>query len=123
MTKALKADAPQFERVRTIARSLENVVEGTAYGSPALRVGGKMFVVVAVNKSAEPGSLAVRMSDAERDFRLREEPDKYYITPHYERYPVVLARLDRLSDEELRDLLLVGYNFERAKRKRVSHAK
>ena len=58
-----------------------------------------------------------------KDFRLREEPDKYYITPHYERYPVVLARLDRLSDEELRDLLLVGYNFERAKRKRVSHAK
>ena len=82
-----------------------------------------MFAVIAVNKSAEPGSLAVRMSFAERDFRLRGEPDKYYLTPHYEGYPVVLARLDRLTDAELRDLLLVGYNFERAKPKKASRSK
>jgi hypothetical protein len=112
------AGASQFDRVRALARDFPDVIEGTAYGSPALRVGGKMFACIAVNKSAEPDTLAVRMSSTERDFRLRGEPEKYYLTPHYEGYHVILARLGELSDDELRDLLEVGYNFERAKRKR-----
>ncbi len=107
-----------FARVRRLAKDLQDVTEGTAYGSPALRVGGKMFACVAVHRSAEPGSLAVRMSFTERDLRLAAAPAVYYVTPHYEGYPVVLARLDRLCDDELRELLEVGHLFERAQGKR-----
>lgn len=109
-----------FERVKRLARPLADVEEGTAYGSPALKVRGKMFACIPVHRSAEPGSLAVRMSYTERDFRLAAKPDVYYVTPHYEPHPVVLARLDRLEDEGLAELLETGWQFERSKASRSS---
>jgi hypothetical protein len=105
-------------RARILAASLADVTEGTAYGSPALKVGGKMFACIPIHRSAEAGSLAVRMSVVERDLRIKLAPDKYYVTPHYVGHPVVLARLNRLDDDELKDLLEVGWQFERGKLKR-----
>lgn len=110
--------SPGFSRVRRSAAALPDVAEGTAYGSPALKVGGKMFACMAIHRSAEPGSLAVRMSVVERDLRVETDPDKYYVTPHYVGHPVVLARLSRLDDDELKELLEVGWQFERGKSKR-----
>jgi len=107
----------QFDRVRTLGRQLPDVSEGTAYGSPALKVRGKMFACIAIHKSAEPNTLAVRMSFAERDLRLAAQPQVYYVTPHYEGHPVVLARLARIGDEELTELLQVGWQFESSRAK------
>ena len=107
-----------FERVVRLASHLAGATRGTSYGSPALRVNGKMFACVPSNKSAEPDSLTVRMSFTDRDLRLNAEPDKYYLTPHYEGYPCVLARLQRLSDDELRDLLEDAFKFESKKGRR-----
>ena len=50
-----------FDTVREIGLALPDVEEGTVYGSPALKVGGKMFACLAVHRSAEPGSLAIRV--------------------------------------------------------------
>ena len=36
---------------------LPGVVQSTAYGSPALKVGGQLMACVPISKSAEPGSL------------------------------------------------------------------
>jgi hypothetical protein len=105
-----------FDRVRRLARALEGVEEGTSYGSPALKVGGKMFACIPVDKSAEPNTLAVRMSFVERDLRLEMEPDIYYLRPHYVNYPCVLARLRKISDAALRELLETGWTFERTTR-------
>jgi len=107
-----------FDRVRRLGRELEGVEEGTSYGSPALKVGGKMFACIAVDKSAEPNTLAVRMSFAERDLRVQMEPDVYYLKPHYVNYPCVLARLRKISDTSLRELLETGWTFERTTRTR-----
>src|SRR5215467_5120322 len=107
-----------FDRVRRLGRELDGVEDGTSYGSPALKVGGKMFACIAVDRSAEPNTLAVRMSFAERDLRMKMEPDVYYLKPHYTNYPCVLARLDRISDAALRELLETGWTFERSKRTR-----
>lgn len=106
-----------FDRVRKLGRQLPNVEEGTAYGSPALKVRGKMFACIPVHRSAEPNSLAVRMSFVERDLRLQAEPDVYYLTPHYEGHPVVLVRLTRVGDKALKELLEVGWQFESSKAK------
>jgi hypothetical protein len=67
------------------------VDEGTTYGLPALKVRGKMFACIAVHKSAEPNSLAVRMSFVERDLRVSGDPSIYYLTPHYVGHPVMLV--------------------------------
>ena len=75
------------------------------YGSPALKVGGQMVACIASNKSAEPGTLVLRTTFEQRDALIAEEPEIYYLKPHYETYPVVLVRLSRVSREVMQDLL------------------
>ena len=36
---------------------------------------------------------------------IAEEPETYYLKPHYETFPVVLVRLSRVSREAMQDLL------------------
>ena len=103
-----------FDRIRKLGLKLPGVEEGTAYGSPALMVGGKMFACIPTNKQAEPDSLVVRMSFLERDLRINAEPDVYYVKPHYEGYPCALARVKQLDDEALMELLEVGAQFVRS---------
>ena len=104
-----------FDTVREIARGLPGVDESTAYGSPALKVAGKMFACIAINKSAEPGSLGVRIDFDRRAELLAEAPDVYYVTDHYVNYPFVLVRLSRVTVEALRDLLGGALRFVNAK--------
>jgi len=111
-----KKKAP-FDVVRELGRSLPDVEEGTAYGSPALKVGGRMFACMASHKSAEPDTLAVRVSFADRDELLAADPDTYYLKEHYVNYPCVLVRLGRVHRDALRDLLLMGWKFVAAKRR------
>jgi hypothetical protein len=103
-----------FDRVRRLGLKLEGVEEGTSYGAPALKVRGKMFACIPVDKSAEPDTLAVRMSFLERDLRLSADPAVYYLKPHYTNYPCVLVRLGEISDADLRELLETGWTFERS---------
>jgi hypothetical protein len=112
-----------FNRVRRVGLTLDGVEEGTSYGSPALKVRGKMFACIAVDKSAEPDTLAVRMSFLERDLRLKAEPDVYYLKPHYVGHPCVLARLSKISDAALRELLETGWQFERSAGRRPRRAR
>ncbi len=107
-----------FDTVREIGLTLPDVEEGTAYGSPALKVRGKMFTCLAVHRSAEPGSLAIRLDFSERDELIAANPDTYYLTDHYVNYPVVLVRLSHVHRDALRDLLLMGWRFESARVKR-----
>jgi hypothetical protein len=113
-----------FERVRRLVRDLEGVEEHTAYGSPCLKVGGRMFACIAINKSAEPNSLMVRLSSFDqRDGLLAEQPDVYYLTPHYELYPCVLVRLGRVPEDALRDLLRAAWKETAAKQRRPAARK
>ena len=107
-------------RVRSIAMKLPDVEEGTTFGYPAFKVGGKAFAWFPKKKEVEPGSLGVRMSFLERDFRVAKTPAVYYVTPHYKDYTSVLARVDVISDDDLRGLLESGYEFmlSTAKRRR-----
>src|SRR3954462_4153069 len=93
-----------FEMVREIGLALPGAEEGTAYGSPALKVGGKMFACIAVHRSAEPDSLVIRIDRDQRDELIAADPDVYYLTDHYED-GAVLVRLKRVHRDALRDLL------------------
>jgi hypothetical protein len=70
-------------RVRAIAKKLPGVEEGTTFGYPAFKVGGKAFAWFPKKKEVEPGSLGVRMSILEREYRIADAPAVYYLTPHY----------------------------------------
>jgi hypothetical protein len=94
-----------FNTVRKIASGLPDVENSTAYGSPALKVRGKLLTCIVVHKSAEPDSLVVRVDFDHRAELLATAPDVYYLTDHYLNYPVVLVRLSKIHADSLRDLL------------------
>ena len=107
-----------FDVVRRLGLALPNVEEGTVYGSPALKVGGKMFACIAIHSSAEPDSLAVRMEFDQRDELIAADPKTYYLTDHYVDYPVVLVRLARVHPDALPDLLRMGWQYVSTRDKR-----
>ena len=98
-------------RVRALTKKLADVEEGTTFGFPAFKVGGKTFAWFPKKKEVEPGSLGIRMSILEREYRMAAEPRVYYVTPHYKDYDSVLARIGELSDAALRELLESGHEY------------
>lgn len=108
-----------FETVRRLALELPEVEEGTTYGSPALKVRGKLLTCLAINKSAEPDTLAVSVDFDQRAELLAIDPKVYYLTDHYVSYPVVLVRLSKIHPDALRDLLGTAWQFVTAKRARA----
>jgi hypothetical protein len=100
-----------FAAVEAISRTLPDVEITTAWGQPALKVHGKMFVCIASHKSAEPNSLVVMMAFADRDALVEDDPATYYLKEHYLTYPCVLVRLDRIRLDALRDLVVGAHRF------------
>jgi hypothetical protein len=104
-----------FETVRNIGLELPGVEEGTMYGSPALKVHGKLLTCLPIHKSAEPNSLAVSIDFEQRAELIAAAPDTYYLKDHYVNYPVVLVRLSRIRLDALRDLLALAWRCVTAK--------
>ena len=94
-----------FDTVRELARALPHLEESTSYGAQSWKVRGKLVACQAINKSAEPNSLVVKIPFEQRDELIAAQPDIYYVTEHYERYPSVLVRLSQINRDALRDLL------------------
>ena len=107
-----------FERVKKLGVRLPGVVVDKYFGMPALKLDRQMLACMASHKSAEPGTLVVRIDFFERDLRVANEPDIYYLKPHYVNYACVLARLSVIDDPALQDLLESGWKFIKKKRAR-----
>jgi hypothetical protein len=99
-----------FDIVRKIGLALPGVEESIAYGTPVLKLRGTIMAAIAVNPSAEPGSLMVRMDTEDRDELLAADPDVYYVTEHYGTN-AVLVRLSRVSPDVLRDLIGMAHKY------------
>jgi hypothetical protein len=110
--------ASSFKLVESIGRTLPDVELTTTWGTPTLKVHGRMFACLASHKSAEPNTLVVMMDFADRDALIEEEPGTYYLKEHYVGYPCVLVRLSRVHPDALRDLILGAHRYVSAKRKR-----
>ena len=104
-----------FAVVRTMGLALPDTEASTSWGSPSLKVRGTMFACMAVHKSAEPNTLAVRIDFADRDALIAEDPDTYYLKDHYAGYPCVLVRLASVNADALRDLLAGAHRYVSAK--------
>lgn len=84
--------------VRCICLSLPGVTERLSWGRPA------WFTTTLMARMWEDGVVTVKTN--ERDVLAGAEPETYFWTPHHDRSPnLVLVRLDRVGDDELRELL------------------
>jgi hypothetical protein len=104
-----------FDTVRKIGLAMPGVEESTAYGAPALKVCKELLACVPTHRSAEPGSLLVRVDFDDRAALLAEAPDLYYVTDHCVGYSGVLVRLCRVTPDVLRDLLGMAHRFVTAR--------
>jgi hypothetical protein len=102
-----------FDAVRQLGLALPDVVDGAAYGAPALKLRGKLLACVPTNKSAEANSLVVHIDLEHRAELLRQHPDIYYVTDHYSPYPTVLVRLSKITRTDLTELLRDACRFVR----------
>jgi hypothetical protein len=114
--------ANTFKTVEAIGRTLPDVEVTTSWGTPALKVNGRMFVCIASNKAAEPDTLVVMMDFADRDLLIEEDPATYYLKEHYVGHPCVLVRLARVHSDALRDLVVSAHRYVSAKGERKSRA-
>jgi hypothetical protein len=100
---------PSWDDVRSLGLALPGVSEETSYGTPALKVDGKLLV-----RLKEDGeTLALRVAFEERQALVHAQPEVYSVAPHYESYPMVLVRLAAVDLEELGELLVEAW-LERA---------
>src|SRR3984957_12986373 len=100
-----------FDTARKLGLALPDVVDGTAYGAPALKLGGKLLACIPTNKSAEENSIVVRIDLEHRAELLRQHPDIYYVTDHYAPHPTVLVRLSKITRTDLTELLRDACRF------------
>jgi hypothetical protein len=101
-----------WDTVRELVQPLPGCDEGTSYGTPAFKVGGKLFVRL----HQEGDSIVVRIDAAERAMRMRADPNAFFITDHYAAYPWMLVRLAAVRRDDLADILEESWRLRAPKR-------
>lgn len=91
-----------WEDVRAVALSLPETEEATSHGEVAFKVRKKLF---AWESPHEHGRLVVKVDRDERPLLVASNPAAYFVTPHYENYPMLLIHLDHVGPDELRELI------------------
>ena len=90
-----------FEAVRLAAKALLDVEDSTSYGTPALKVRGKLLA-----RLHQDGECFVLRADLkDREILIQSDPAVFFITDHYRNYPWILVRFLTVDPAELPDLL------------------
>jgi hypothetical protein len=104
---------PDWDAVVALAqRELPEVETGTSYGTPALKVRGRLFA--RLREDAE--HLVLFVDFMEREALVQSSPTTFLVTPHYQDHPMVLVRLDEVDSDELRELLIESWRRRAPKR-------
>lgn len=104
--------------VRRIALSLPETIERPWFGTPGFRVRGRGFARI----REEGDVLVVWCADeADKEALIAAEPRKFFTTPHYDGYAVVLVRLQELDERELRELLVDAWRIRAPRRVLAAH--
>ncbi len=112
-----------FDTVLELGALLPGVKASCSNLGVALKLKGQLVACTAINPSAEPNSLMVRLDFPARDALLEKQPDTYYMTPHYRGYATVLVRLARIGRSELRNLLEQAAQFVGAQNTKKTETK
>jgi hypothetical protein len=83
-----------------LAHRLPGVEESTSYGTPALKVAGKL-----VARLWDDGeTLVLKCDPDERDLLIEAAPQTFFLTDHYRGYPWILVRLSQAPPQTLERL-------------------
>lgn len=113
--------------VRRVALALPETSERPSHGNTSWRVRDKLFVwerplrpsdLRALGDAAPDGPiLGVRVEHlGAKEALLADDPDVYFTTPHFDGYPAVLVRLERIELGELEELIAEAWLCQAPKR-------
>ena len=116
-----------WDDVRRLALSLSETSERPQWGNASWRVRDKPFVwerplrpadLRALGDTAPDGPiLGVRVEHLiAKEALLADDPDVYFTTPHFDGYPAVLVRLERIGLDELEELIVEAWLCQAPKR-------
>jgi hypothetical protein len=116
-----------WDDVRELALALPETTEVESRGLRQWRVKDKLFVwerplrrsdLEALGDAAPKGPiLGARVEHLlAKEALLATEPELYFTTPHFDGYPAVLVRLDRIPLDDLRELIVEAW-LDRAPRR------
>lgn len=121
-----------WEDVEAIALSLPEVAEGTSYGQRDWKVRKKTFVWERPLRKKEVEELGgfepeggaptgeilgLRVADEEaKQALLSSEPEIYFATPHFDGFPAVMIRLERIPRDELEEVVTEAWLARAPKR-------
>ncbi len=89
-----------WDQVVALASDLPEVAESTSYGTPALKVAGKLMGRL---RTESDGSFALKTSDKEA--LVAGDDPAYFTTPHYDGYNYILINLELVDPGELGELI------------------
>ncbi|MEU8072882.1 MmcQ/YjbR family DNA-binding protein [Micromonospora sp. NPDC049151] len=122
-----------WDDVRRIALALPETTERPTYDqAPAWRVRDKSFVwerplrrgeLESLGDAAPDGPiLGARVPDlGAKEALIADDPAVYFTTPHFDGYPAVLVRLDRIDVDELTELVTEAWYARAPKRLATAH--
>jgi hypothetical protein len=117
-----------WDDVRRLALALPETTEKPSHGGNASwRVKDKLFVwerplrdgeVEALGEDAPEGPvLGARVEDlSAKEALLADEPEVYFTTSHFDGYPSVLVRLERIGEADLSELIAEAWLTRAPKR-------
>jgi len=108
--------AEHYRRVLEIAQRLPGVEATRAYGTPCIKVDGK---IMARLRSESEGGLALRCDFPERQMLMQADPQAFYVTDHYLDWPMVLIDLAEVRWAAMPGLIETAWRMV-AKKKRIA---
>jgi hypothetical protein len=101
-----KVAASPYARYLKVALKLPGTEESTSYGTPAVKVRGKLLSRL---RTEAEGALALRCDLLDRQILLQAAPEVFFLTDHYRAYPWILVRLDKIGAAALADVVQRGW--------------
>lgn len=110
----MKKPSVTYDTVRRLGLALPGAEESTSYGTPALKVKGKLFVRL----HQDLDKIVLPVPFERREEMMAADPETYFITDHYREYPYILVSLARVQPDALPDLLNLAYRTALKPKKR-----
>lgn len=73
--------------------NLPNVVEATSWGQPVLKAHGKLWAWWSPHEDAH----VFKVAKEEREILIEAEPERFFVTPHYQPHGLVLMRPEKFD--------------------------
>ena len=116
-----------WDDVRRLALAMPEASERLSRGLPQWRVKDKLFVWERPLRRADLEALGDEAPDGPilgarvehlvaKEALLADDPAVYFTTPHFDGYPAILVRLDRITVEDLDEVIVEAWLARAPKR-------